>query len=79
MKGVCKMAASKWYGDFLKQVDKQRDLELRLKAAWIEYDSTVDSIEGNRREHLKRVSEKNNVSHLDVLEWYQDQPKDFFR
>lgn len=73
------MAVSEWYDVFSKQVVEQRDLELRLKAAWIEYDSTVDSIEGNRREHLKRISEKHNVSHLDVLEWYQDQPEDLIR
>lgn len=73
------MAVSKWYGEFLKQVAEQTDLELRLKAAWIEYDSTVDSIKGNQRECLKQVSKKHDVSHLDVLEWYQDQPKDFFR
>ena len=73
------MTVSEWYDKFSSEVVEQRDLERRLRAAWIEYDSTVDSLKGNQREYLKKVSKKHNVSHLDVLEWYQDQPKDFFR
>lgn len=79
MKGVFELATSEWCSNFSKEVINQRDLEQRLKAAWIEYDSTVDTIEGDRRGHLKKVATKHNVSFLDVLEWYNDQPEDIIR
>lgn len=73
------MAASEWYDNLSSEIAEQVDLERRLKSAWIEYDSTVDSIEGNRREHLKKISAKHNVSFLDVLEWYNNQSEDIIR
>lgn len=67
------MPASRFYSNLVTMQAEQQDLEARLKAAWAEYDTTVDSITGNRRKHLEHIASKYGVSHLDVLEWYDSQ------
>ncbi|WP_026830814.1 hypothetical protein [Exiguobacterium antarcticum] len=71
------MAASRYHSELVRMSLEQRDLEKRLRTAWIEYDTTVDNmrfVNDSRWKYLERIALKHGVTASSVLKWYEYQP-----